>query len=96
MNLDDQRNNKNNIFKLTIQIFLFFSIIKSSLTECSRDKPILKNGSCRLEYCSDLDFESKECIINNSIIKTQWINNIMLIGDKFYRYINFGSFSKET
>ena len=93
MNSNDQRNNKNNIFKLIIQIFLFFSIIKSSLTECPRDEPILKNGSCRLEYCSDYDFESKECIINNSIIKTQWINNIIIIGDLFYRYINLGSFS---
>ena len=83
MNSNDQRDNKNEIYKLIIQIFLFFSIIKSSLTECSRDEPILENGSCKLEYCSDSDFESRKYIINNSIIKTQWLNNIIIIEINF-------------
>ena len=83
----------NNLFKLIYQLLLLFSIIKPSLSECSRDEPILKNGSCKLDYCPETDFISKKCIINNPIIKTQWLNKIITIGDKFYRYINFGTFS---
>ena len=94
MDIYYQRNNKNIFFKL-IQIFSFLSIIKTSLTECSRDYPILKDGDgeCKLDYCSKSDFESKKCEINNTIIKTQWLNNIIIIGDEYYRYINFGTFS---
>jgi hypothetical protein len=62
-------------------------------TECPRSSPIFKDNKCQLAYCSEEDFESKICIINNTIIETQWINNIIIIGDKSYRFVNFGIFS---
>ena len=40
---------------------------------CPREKPILKEGKCVSEYCSYEQYENKECIINNPIIKDQWI-----------------------
>ena len=70
-----------------IQIYLFFPklviffifIVYSSLSECERDKPIFKDNKCVSIYCDENQFKSGECIINNSIIKKRWINNIMTI-----------------
>ena len=59
-------------------IFLTF-IAYSSLLECERDKPILKDNNCVSTYCDESQFNSGECIINNSIIKKRWINNIIKI-----------------
>ena len=76
------------------QIFLFLLMIKKSINiECSRNESIWKDDKCQLTYCSDSDFESKKCIINNPIIKTQWLNNIIEIGEKNFRFINIGIFS---
>ena len=82
----------NKYYRLIIQIF-FFVIIKKVLTECPRDKPILISENCNLQYCTKEQFDSKTCIINNSIIETQWINNLIKIGVLKYRYINFASYS---
>ena len=49
--------------------------------ECPRDKPILvKNKNCSLIYCNAEDYENKICIVNNSIVKEQWLNNIQNFG----------------
>jgi len=86
------------IYRKTIIIFLIihliftFHIILADITECTKDKPILISKECKLEYCTKKQFESKECIINNTVIKNQWLNNIIFIGDKYYRYINFATY----
>ena len=86
------------IYRKTIIIFLIihliftFHIILAVITECTKDKPILISKECKLEYCTKKQFESKECIINNTVIKNQWLNNIIFIGDKYYRYINFATY----
>ena len=82
-----------NIFMILIKFIFIFDIIKAELTECPKEKPILKSGECKLEYCSKTEFDSKYCSINNSIVKNQWINNLIIIGDYSYRYINFGTYS---
>ena len=41
---------------------------------CPRDKPILKNKKCVLEYCTEEQYENAECIISNPIIEKQWIS----------------------
>ena len=74
-------------------IFVLFQIINASITQCPRDRPILKNKSCQLIYCSDTDFESRICTIKNSVIKNQWLNNIIFIGAQSFKYINFGEYS---
>ena len=58
-------------------VFLNF-FTYSSLLECEREKPILKGNEC-VSYCNENQFKSGECIINNSIIKKRWINNIIKI-----------------
>ena len=72
---------------------LYLSVlIKSELIKCERDKPILISNDCQLKYCTEAEFDSKVCIINNQIIKTQWLNNIIPFGELSYRYINFATY----
>ena len=52
-------------------------IICSTLTECPKELPILKNNNCFSIYCSEEQFSSEECVINNNIIKTKWLNHII-------------------
>ena len=40
---------------------------------CPEDKPILKNGKCILQNCTEEEYEKKICILSNKIIKTQLI-----------------------
>ena len=89
------------VYKKESSIVLFLSIyvsfnfisIKSQESDCPRDNPILISNECKLQYCSEEQFASKQCIIKNEIIKTQWLNNIIILGDENYRYLNFGSYS---
>ena len=68
------------IYFLFPKLIIFFIFIAYSLlSECERDKPILKDNECVSIYCDENQFKSGECIINNSIIKKRWINNIMII-----------------
>ena len=94
-----QKYYKNNKIKFSLKFItlfsyiLFFKMLNSVLAECPRDAPILIYGVCRLEYCSKNEFDSNYCNINNTIIKDQWLNNIIRIGGLNYRYINFASYS---
>ena len=84
------------IFTKLFQIFLLFFKIKSEITqitECPRDLPILISNDCKLEYCEKSQFDSNYCQIKNSTVKTQWLNNINVISDRNYRYINIASSS---
>ena len=84
-NLNGQFYLRNKIVKKNPQKFidrfiLFFIFVTfSSSSECERDKPILKDNKCVSIYCNENQFKSEECIINNSIIKKRWINNIIKI-----------------
>ena len=81
--------------QLFYKIFIFLIIVNTIINEeCDRTKPILlKNGSCVLKYCTEVEFEKEDCIINNQIIKTQWITNIIWVGEDDFRYINFANYS---
>ena len=88
------RKSKNISILIVFRTFLFLSLIKKSIhTECTKEKPIYEDGVCKLTYCPDSDFSSNKCIIKNSIIKTQWLNNIIVIGDKSFRFVNIGIFT---
>ena len=82
-----------NIMLLSIRLIFNILIIKCEITYCPRETPILISDECKLQYCSKQEFESGYCKIKNDIIKTQWLNNIIAIGDYKYRYINFASYS---
>ncbi len=66
-------------------IFIYFIFMKLSfvlseeMIKCEKSKPIYKNNSCELIYCSQLEFDNEECFIANDIVKTQWLNNIKMI-----------------
>ena len=82
-----------------INIFLLLNvtiikIILGQIEECSRELPIKVGDNCLSIYCSESQFKKGECNISNQIIKTQWLNNIISVGEKDFRYINFISTSK--
>ena len=77
------------------KIFIILIMVKAIINEeCDRTIPILlNNGSCTLKYCTNEEFENEECIKNNQIIKTQWITNIIWVGEDDFRYVNFANYS---
>ena len=81
------------LFNLLL-ILLFFNIIFSEeIKTCPKNKPILISGECYLQFCTEAQFNLKQCIKANSIIETQWLNNIITFGEYNYRYLTFGSYS---
>ena len=70
------------------EIFFLFQIIKTLEPSCNITHPILKNGKCDSIYCTPNEFNSSECIINNQIIKNQWLTNLIPISDLNFRYID--------
>ena len=56
-------------------------IVEINNEECLKSIPIYKNGGCSNDYCTEDEFKNGDCIINNSIIKTQWLNKIISFGD---------------
>ena len=89
---------KNIIVKLMIfdliNIFIFSIILPLSFCKCDLDTPINKNGVCNLTYCTEDEFKDGICSIDNDIIKTQWLNNIILFNDYKYRFCCFSINSK--
>ena len=78
------------IIKNILHIFFCFFIIKAILChsdECEFDKPIKKGNNCSSIYCNKSQFESGVCIISNSKVKTQWLNNIILEGERAFLYV---------
>ena len=82
--------NTNNI---SLKFLFLLLLIKPTINECDKTTPILKNNSCTLEYCSRDNIKNNICSINNTIVKTQWLNDIKWIGDKFFRYVNLATYS---
>ena len=85
--------------KFLFKNFLFFKFFCIQIvfnpiisTDCSKDKPILKEGTC-VYYCEKEEFNNNICTINNEIIKTQWLNNIILLGEENFTYINYANYS---
>ena len=67
---------KYNIISLKIIVILNL-MVYSKLSECPKELPILKDNNCSSILCEDEEFNLGLCTINNSIIKTQWLNNII-------------------
>ena len=62
-------------FKIIISFNL---IIYSILYECNRTFPIFKNNECVSTYCTEEEFKTGDCIIDNPIIKSQWLTDIII------------------
>ena len=82
------------IANYSIKFLYLFQIIIPIFHGCEADKPFLKGTSC-IEYCSESELKEKKCIIDNNIINTQFLNNIIWIGDNNFRYVNIASYSKK-
>ena len=82
---------KNNFLKIQIIAYILFILINHSLEEeCEKSKPIKKSDNkCYLTFCTKEQFEQGECEISNPIIKTQWLTNIINVGEEYYRHLNF-------
>ena len=63
--------------------------------ECPREYPLLINNlnskECVLEY---IDNNNNNFLISNRIIRTQWMNNFIQIGEKGGSYVSFTFNSK--
>ena len=81
------------IFKLLFIVYCLFLSIPLIESQCPKERPILKDNTCSLQYCTKLQFQNNECSIANEVIKTQWLTNIIRIGDLNFRYVNFASYS---
>ena len=89
-NVQNLKNHKNIIIKM----LFFFHLFKIILNECDRNTPIkLSNDECILKYCTKEEYDLEECTINNTIIKTQFPNKIIIIGEESFKYINFFTLS---
>ena len=78
--------------KLLTILFLICIILSiSPITtqdNCPKDKPINISGNCDLIFCSEEQFNNSICTIENSIIKTQWLNSIKILGENNFRYLS--------
>ena len=65
-----------NIFIFLLNIIAFLYIIKPCLLEnCDYSHPFRKNGECSDWRCTEEEYQSGHCYIENEIIKTQRITN---------------------
>ena len=81
-------NVKSNFFIISFLIFCILFKISESEEKCDKTLPIFKDNKCVLTYCSEEEFKDSTCIINNDIIKTQWLNNIIKINEIQNRYVH--------
>ena len=66
---------------LMIFLYLFIFLILEINNQCDKENPIRKNNNCQHIYCSEIEFQNGDCIIDNPIIKTQWLNKLIYLGD---------------
>ena len=69
-----------NILRM-IFIYIFILLTLEIKNECPKENPIKKDGICKNEYCSEYEFQNGNCIISNTVIKTQWLNKLIYFGD---------------
>ena len=77
------------------KLILIFQIIKYCKPTCDdKNLPFLNEGAC-ISSCSLEDLRDKICIIDNDIVKTQWINNIIYLSGDELNYINMAVTQKD-
>ena len=90
--------NKNRrYFILYLQYLILLLRIINILGCESVHMPILKGDNCIEGICTEEEFKSEICKIDNDIIKTQWFNNIRFITEEEgFQYIDIVSTSNEN
>ena len=75
-------------FLLLVQNIVFFvDLIEYCKSSCPKDSPFLKDEVC-LSCCTNDEINNKICIIDNEIMKTQFINKINYLSGNGYNYLN--------
>ena len=65
-----------------IYLYLFICLIAEINNQCDKETPIRKiDNNCYITYCTESEFQNGDCIIDNPIIKTQWLNKLIYLGD---------------
>ena len=73
---------------ILIIIIIIVKNKKILLTQCPYDTPLLKSNNCFEGYCKSTLFTSKTCTINNTLIKTQWFDNILPVSNYNFTYVD--------
>ena len=60
-----------------ILILIFIFLFKEIENECNKENPIQTVNGCENIYCDETQFQNGDCTISNSIMKKQWLNNII-------------------
>ena len=81
------KNEKYLINNFFVKFLFLLRIIKFYNFSCSKNSPFLKQGIC-VTYCNEEEIKNELCILDNPIIKAQWINNINYISENGFNYIN--------
>ena len=76
-------------------IFISLNYKKFIKSDCPKDNPIKIDGECKSQFCSENDFKSGICKIENEIIKTQWLNNFIVFDEYRYRFNSMTISKKE-
>jgi len=66
-----------------IFLYLVFFQMLGVNNQCDKETPIRKkiDNNCYNTYCTENEFQNGDCIIDNPIIKTQWLNKLFYLGD---------------
>ena len=71
---------KKKLFMIFLYLFIF--LIVEINNQCDKETPIRKrDNNCYITYCTESEFQNGDCIIDNPIIKTQWLNKLIYLGD---------------
>ena len=73
---------------MRIKLFIIFLYLLSFLileinNQCDKESPIKKknDNNCYNIYCTEIEFQNGDCIIDNPTIKAQWLNKLFYLGD---------------
>ena len=76
------------MFRLIFYFLIKIIILNKVSSMCEKDKPFLKNGICSETKCTDTEISDETCIIDNDILKTQWITNLITLSPVKYSNID--------
>ena len=81
--------------EFTSYVFIYFKILifligifNISSDECDKSNPFRRSEGCSSQGCTDEEFNSNTCFVDNSIIYTQWFNNIIPISEIGFNYVD--------
>ena len=83
-----KRKEKFYYYLLFFNMTFLYKIMKILSSSCDYETPISKDGQCSIGKCTKDNFENKICKIDNSLIETQWLNNIINVADSDFLYCN--------